>query len=134
LPRLLRNSIAHFNVRPSGTKDGRFGGVRVWNTDPDGNIMLVADLNFDQLRKLADFVLTFFSGFGDKLEGLDDPEDPLDGMKSQKAQPAQPKMPKLNRDQWDIALRLNGNDPAKAKHWIDRALSNAIKTAKTANK
>jgi hypothetical protein len=57
LPRLLRNSIAHFNIRPTSTGDGRFSGVRVWNTDPHGIITLVADLKFDQLRRLADFAV-----------------------------------------------------------------------------
>jgi hypothetical protein len=32
LPKLLRNSIAHFNVLPL-KENGRFSGVRVWNKD-----------------------------------------------------------------------------------------------------
>ena len=56
LPRLLRNAIAHFNVRPIN-KDGRFGGVRVWNKNDDGEITLIADLDFDALRPLAEHIL-----------------------------------------------------------------------------
>ena len=128
LPRLLRNSIAHFNVRPIGTDDGRFRGVRVWNKDLDGNITFVADLEFDQLRKLADFVLTSFSGGGNALKDLDDPEDPLEVLKNNKREAAKPKIPKLIQHQWEAALKLNNGDPAKAKEWIDRVISAAIRS------
>ena len=53
LPRLLRNSIAHFNIRPIGV-DGRFGGIRIWNRNPKGQITFVADLDFDAFRPLAE--------------------------------------------------------------------------------
>ena len=56
LPRLLRNSIAHFNIMPMN-KEGRFGGVRVWNKDNNGEITLVVDLDFDALRPLARHIL-----------------------------------------------------------------------------
>ena len=77
LPRLLRNSIAHFNVRPISTDDGRFGGVRVWNRGRSGDITFVADLDFDQLRKLAEFMLTSFSSETHDKKGFEDPEDPM---------------------------------------------------------
>ena len=130
LRRLLRNSIAHFNVRPIGTDDERFRGVRVWNKDLDGNITFVADLEFDQLRKLADFVLTSFSGGGNALKDLDDPEDPLEVLKNNKREAAKPKIPKLIQHQWEAALKLNNGDPAKAKEWIDRVISAAIRSEK----
>ncbi len=130
LPRLLRNSIAHFNVRPIRTDDGRFGGIRVWNTDPDGNITLVADIEFDQLRKLADFLLNRFSGNANALKDLDDPQDPLELLKDSKGKARQPRMPKLNRDHWEEALKLKNGDPRQAKIWIDRTISAAIRTAR----
>jgi hypothetical protein len=127
LPRLLRNSIAHFNVRPIETDGGRFGGVRVWNTDPDGNITLIADIKFDQLRRLARFVLNAFSGGRNELKNLDDPPDPLEFLKKLHQQKAKPKMPKLNRDHWDAALAMHGGDPAKAKTWLDQTISAGLR-------
>ncbi len=75
LPRLLRNSIAHFNIRPLDV-DGRFGGIRIWNRDKKGEITFVADLDFDAFRPLARYIL---HSLHDR-EGLplDDPPDPLD--------------------------------------------------------
>lgn len=126
LPRLLRNSIAHFNVRPIETDGGRFGGVRVWNTNPAGEITLIADLGFDQLRKLARFVLSALA-HGHEAKDVDDPADPLELLKKQQKKGVAPKMPKLNRDHWDAALGLAGGDPVKAKTLIDQSLSAALK-------
>jgi hypothetical protein len=75
LPRLLRNSIAHFNVRPINNH-GRFGGVRVWNRNK-GKITFVADLDFDKLRPMARHILVRLER-ADKGLTLDDPPDPLD--------------------------------------------------------
>lgn len=75
LPRLLRNSIAHFNIRPIDV-NGRFGGIRIWNRNRRQEIDFVADLDFDAFRPLAEHIL---SSLHDR-EGLQlvDPPDPLD--------------------------------------------------------
>jgi hypothetical protein len=57
LPKLLRNSLAHFNVLPID-KEGRFGGIRIWNRDWDEQITFVADVDFDEMRSLARHVLS----------------------------------------------------------------------------
>jgi hypothetical protein len=76
LPKLLRNSIAHFNLLPLKEK-GRFSGVRVWNKDEAGNVTLVADLAFNELRSLARHILDALARQYHSMK-LDDPEDPLD--------------------------------------------------------
>ena len=75
LPRLLRNSIAHFNIRPIDV-DGRFGGIRIWNRNSKGKITFVADMDFDAFRPLAYHILHCLHD----REGLplDDPPDPLE--------------------------------------------------------
>lgn len=75
LPRLLRNSIAHFNIRPIGSDDGRFTGVRIWNVNKRSEITFIADLDFDRFRPLAEHILQILINH----EGLkiDDPTDPL---------------------------------------------------------
>ena len=80
LPKLLRNSIAHFNIRPLDV-DGRFGGIRVWNRNMRGEITFVADLNFDAFRPLARHILYSLHD----REGLElvDPPDPLDELNKQ---------------------------------------------------
>lgn len=80
LPRLLRNSIAHFNIRPLDL-DGRFGGIRIWNRNKRGDITFVADLNFDAFRPLARHIL---HSLHDR-EGLalDDTLDPLDELRKE---------------------------------------------------
>jgi len=130
LPRLLRNSIAHFNVRPIATDGGRFGGVRVWNRDRDGNITLVADIEFDELRKLATFALKEFAGNQNELKGIDDPADPMDEVKKQGKAHKEPKLPRINRDHWNGAIKLTGGNPIKAKAWIDGTLSTALGATK----
>lgn len=76
LPRLLRNSIAHFNVRPINV-DGRFGGLRIWNRNSSGKINFIADLDFDELRPLAMHILRSLDEGGLSVE-LEDPPDPMD--------------------------------------------------------
>jgi hypothetical protein len=75
LPRLLRNSIAHFNIRPIDV-DGRFGGIRIWNRNRRGQMTFVADMDFDAFRPLAYHILHCLHD----REGLplDDPPDPLE--------------------------------------------------------
>jgi HEPN pEK499 p136 len=75
LPRLLRNSIAHFNIRAIDI-DGRFGGIRIWNRNRRHEIDFVADLYFDSFRPLAEHIL----GCLHDREGLQlaDPPDPLE--------------------------------------------------------
>jgi len=57
LPRLLRNSLAHFNILPIN-KEGRFAGIRIWNRDLNEQITFVADVDFDEMRSLARHVLS----------------------------------------------------------------------------
>jgi hypothetical protein len=125
LPRLLRNSIAHFNVRPLEKHDGRFGGVRIWNTNLDGDITLIADLDFDQLRRLARFILLAFAK-GDELLDLDDPPDPVAIVKKQKLRKRNRKAPRVIDDQWEKVLARCG-DEQNAKKWIDQTLARALK-------
>ena len=80
LPRLLRNSIAHFNIKPLNV-DGQFGGIRVWNRTMKGKINFVAGLNFDAFRPLARHIL---SNLCDREKtDLFDPPDPLPELKRQ---------------------------------------------------
>lgn len=76
LPQLLRNSIAHFNLRPINV-DGRFGGVRVWNRDLSGQLTFIADIRFDELRRMARGILDQLADGATAVE-LDDPPDPLE--------------------------------------------------------
>lgn len=80
LPRLLRNSIAHFHILPIGV-DGRFAGIRIWNARGNGAITFVADLYFDAFRPLAEHILR---NLGDR-EGVkfSDPPDPLEQLKDE---------------------------------------------------
>jgi len=123
LPRLLRNSIAHFNVRPIG-KDGRFAGVRIWNEDDAGNITLVADLDFDALRPLARHILEELSQSQSDLE-LDDPPDPLETLKKNRIDPVSipaRKPPRIIDSTWAQFLNANQNNYDAAKKMVDRFL------------
>jgi len=74
LPRFLRNSIAHYNVRPINT-GGRFSGLTIWNVY-EGKINFVADLDFDAFRPLAEHILKSLEK--DTLDvKLEDPPDPM---------------------------------------------------------
>lgn len=81
LPRLLRNSIAHFNMRPIDV-GGRFGGIRIWNVRNGGEITFVADLFFDGFRPLAEHILRALAGDREGLN-LNDPQDPLEQLTKQ---------------------------------------------------
>jgi hypothetical protein len=125
LPKLLRNSIAHFNVLPL-EENGRFSGVRVWNKDEAGNVTLVADLAFDQLRSLARHILDALARASRSLK-LDDPEDPLDGsgeLKKEFTQRSEPKKPPRVTDTlWErLAKGCNGD-----KNWAKEEMDQAIK-------
>ncbi len=126
LPRLLRNSIAHFNIRPIETDGGRFGGVRIWNTNPQGGqITFVADMKFDQLRELARFVLNAFSD-GHPPKNIDDPIDPLEQLKKEQTAPRKRKPPRIIEKRWIDALKLADGNAIKAKTWIDKTLKSAL--------
>jgi hypothetical protein len=124
LPRLLRNSIAHFNVRPIDV-EGRFGGIRIWNENLEGDINLIADIHFDQLRHLARFILMAFAE-GDGIQDIHDPPDPIDWLLIPK-EVKMPKLPKINRDHWESALAAFGGDSSAAKTWIDRTISAGLR-------
>ena len=116
LPRLLRNSIAHFNIRPI-EKHGRFAGVRVWNESDDGRITLVADLDFDALRPLARHILSTLAT-GQRYLSLDDPPDPLEMLESQadaELGERTKKSPRLSDTIWERWLALHDGDPREAK-------------------
>jgi hypothetical protein len=132
LPRLLRNSIAHFNVRPLKTESERFGGIRVWNMSPAGEITFIADICFDELRTLARFLLSKLAN-GGEAKDIDDPADPIELLQKQQERCATSRMPKLNRDHWQAALKINGGDPRKAKTWIDRTLSAGLQAVTDGN-
>lgn len=121
LPRLLRNSIAHFNIRPINV-DGRFGGVRVWNRDKDGFITFVADLQFDALRRMARFILLEMAQGGTFVQ-LDDPPDPLEEVSQYVTVDATvPKAPRVIEHLWRQFLDAANGDPNAAKTTIDRTL------------
>jgi hypothetical protein len=127
LPRFLRNSIAHFNMLPI-EKHGRFGGVRVWNENDDGEITLVADLDFDALRPFAYYVLQELADEGTDT-GLTDPPDPLDtlakGPPHQKQR--QPKPPGLPDPIWTKWLAAHNGDRKSAKEALDRLVNETAK-------
>src|ERR1700761_1039024 len=75
LPRLLRNSLAPFNILPIN-REGRFAGIRIWNRDQDRQITFVADMDFDEMRSLARHVLTVLRQQYADLN-LRDAEDPM---------------------------------------------------------
>lgn len=120
LPRLLRNCIAHCNIVPINI-EGRFGGIRVWNRDRCNRITFVADLRFDDLRKLAKFVLHEMAQDNCSVQ-LDDPPDPVEEARNQV--PAEPKnkAPRLNDDVWRRCLEACDGDAEEARKMIDRVL------------
>jgi hypothetical protein len=121
LPRLLRNSIAHFNIRPIDV-EGRFGGVRVWNRGADQRITFVADLFFDDLRKLARFVLGEMARGGTLVE-LDDPLDPmLEVVNYTRDVVPKPKAPRVIDNTWQCFLQASNGDANAAKTIVDCVL------------
>jgi len=130
LPRLLRNSVAHFNVLPRDDQ-GRFCGIRVWNKtpEPDRLITFVADIDFKELRLLARHVLTEMRKHRIDVP-LEDPHDPMKKVEEQKyrEQPkTKGKVPILNRDIWEDLVDVHGGDPVAARTTMDRSLRREIK-------
>jgi HEPN pEK499 p136 len=121
LPRLLRNSIAHFNIRPID-KDGRFGGIRVWNKNDDPHeTTMVADIDFEALRPLAHHILKSLADPKADYK-LTDPEDPLEAIEQQKPRQRKRKAPRINNTAWEPILHAHGGDHDRAKTYIDRLL------------
>jgi hypothetical protein len=122
LPKLLRNSLAHFNVLPVH-KEGRFGGIRVWNRDLNGQITFIADVDFDEMRSLARHVLNVLRHQPSDLN-LHDPEDPEAEIEAQRRESMVPptKPPKLNVDIWNRLLDAHHGDAQKAKETLDRLM------------
>lgn len=102
MPRLLRNSIAHFDIRPINV-EGRFGGIRVWNRNKRKQITFVADLNFDAFRPLAQHILQSLQGR--KELDLADPPDPLHELERQaKLSPGVKRAPRQGRREQKDAM------------------------------
>lgn len=122
LPRLLRNSLAHFNILPIN-KEGRFAGIRIWNRDWDEQITFVADVDFDEMRTLARHVLKVLREQQSDLN-LQDPEDPMAEVEAQRGESMERlrKMPRLNRDIWERLLDAHGGDAGKTKTTLDRMM------------
>jgi HEPN pEK499 p136 len=122
LPKLLRNSLAHFNVLPMN-KEGRFGGIRVWNRDLNRQITFIADVDFDELRPLARHVLKVLREQPSDLN-LPDPEDPIVEIEAKHPEglvsPIKP--PGLNRDIWKRFLDAHDGNAEKAKIALDRLM------------
>lgn len=128
LPRVLRNSIAHFNVRPID-RDGRFGGVRIWNEDDADQITFVADLEFAELRPLARGILTALAEARSDLD-LDDPDDPLEVLARQNSATVElpRKAPRITDHVWDRILAAHAGNYDHAKTFVDRVLQRELKT------
>lgn len=125
LPRLLRNSIAHFNIRPID-KEGRFGGVRVWNKNDAGEITMVADIDFDALRPLAHHILESLANPKADYK-LADPEDPMAYIEKQKPSQRKKKAPRIIDTAWEPILKAHDGDYDKAKAHVDRLLRGEAK-------
>jgi hypothetical protein len=120
LPKLLRNSLAHFNILPIN-KEGRFAGIRLWNRDWNEQITFVADVDFDEMRSLARHVLKVLREQQSDLN-LQDPEDPMVEVEAERRELMvhSRKVPRLNRDIWERLLDAHGGDAGKAKTTLDR--------------
>ncbi|WP_046869225.1 HEPN family nuclease [Microvirga massiliensis] len=129
LPHYLRNGIAHFNVLPIA--NGKlFGGVRVWNRNPEGLITFVGDVAFERFRPFAKYVLQGLSS-DDAPYRIENPEDPLDELAREEA-PADIRPPRLNRDHWVEWLEIHGNDAQSAKTALDRHMVAEIRRRRSA--
>lgn len=131
LPRLLRNSIAHFNILPLRNRD-QFDGIRIWNVDRTQVITFIADVRFDALRPLAKHILSAI-GKPERYLKLDNPVDPmiLAGKYDEDLRPLEEtatrrKPPKIIQDAWLKILLANNNDYNAAKQFVDRTLSRAV--------
>jgi hypothetical protein len=120
LPRLLRNSLAHFNILPINIY-GRFAGIRIWNRDRDDQITFVADVNFDEMRSLARHVLKVLREQQSNLN-LSDHEDPMAEVEAQRtaSKKSSSKVPRLNGDIWRRLLEAHDGNADKAKTTLDR--------------
>jgi HEPN pEK499 p136 len=126
LPRLLRNSIAHFNIRPLES-NGRFSGVRVWNEDDDSRITFVADVRFEHLRSLAKHILKTLAEGRRDLK-LKDPPDPLETLRRQSKETIRRRRaPRLTDSIWEKWVAAHGGDYDRAKAAIDRCLRDAVR-------
>ncbi|MGN8094162.1 HEPN family nuclease [Methylobacterium sp. 22177] len=122
LPRLLRHSIAHFNVLPL-EQDGRFSGIRVWNVNEQDVITFVADIDFDAFRPLAKRVLTELADPSRDDLKLADPEDPLEVLRREVPKPkAKGKAPRPVDTAWNPLLEACGGDEEKARKEMTAAL------------
>ena len=122
LPALLRNSVAHFNILPI-VKEGRFGGIRIWNRDPNKQITFIADVDFDEMRPLARHVLTVLREQQRDLN-LRDPDDPMVEIEAQHHERMVPPIrpPRLSHDIWKRLLEGHNGDALKAKTTLDRLM------------
>jgi HEPN pEK499 p136 len=123
LPALLRNSIAHFNILPIDA-NGRFAGIRVWNRNTCGQITFVADVHFDEMRRLAGHVLN--SMRNQRVDvALKDPHDPMIEVDAQMQTPLQPRtrrkknLQHLNPEIWDHLVDAHDGDAKAAKTTLD---------------
>jgi hypothetical protein len=131
LPTLLRNSIAHFNIRPI-EQNGSFAGIRVWNEDDSGQITLVADLGFAELRPLARCILSALAAAKSDLR-LDDPPDPLEVLARPHASTTgAPKAPRIIDHVWKRILDANNGDYNQAKQYVDQILQHATRQDRVA--
>lgn len=122
LPRLLRHSIAHFNVLPL-ERDGRFSGIRVWNVNEQDVITFVADIDFDAFRPLARRVLTELADPSRDDLKLADPEDPLKVLRREvPKQKAKGKAPRPVDTAWIPLLEACGGDEERARKEMTAAL------------
>ncbi len=126
LPRLLRHSIAHFNVLPL-EQDGRFCGIRVWNVNDQDVITFVADIDFDAFRPLAKRVLTELADPSRYDLKLADPEDPLKVLKREATEQGsetkpKAKVPKLIDNVWTGLLEACGGDEEIARNEMTAVL------------
>ena len=125
LPRLLRNGIAHFNVRPINA-DGRFGGIRIWNRNTDGLITFIGDVKFDDLRPFARFILERLA-HGPPVEHLTDPPDPLPEAEGQIENAKPKKAPRIIDNIWQAFLKIENYNVDRAKMRIEALLMREAK-------
>lgn len=72
LPRFLRNSVAHLNVKPESANGQSLTHILVWNNSRSGKTTFVARLHIARLRSLAIHVLEQLSKWeGDRYDGID---------------------------------------------------------------
>jgi HEPN pEK499 p136 len=120
LPRILRNCIAHFNILPLN-REGRFDGIRIWNTNDEGLITFVADLRFDDLRPFAKHILESLANSEGHLE-LDDPIDPMLVQMKQRSAPDR-RAPRVVDHVWRKFLAAHGGNAKSAQTAISRLLA-----------